>query len=95
MAIERKVDTVSKVTKAAAPKKPTAKKPAASAGRAPGSVSQLRVELAEARRQHALDKLESPATLKQLRRKLARALTRQRQGLVGQTVERAGRKEAS
>lgn len=84
MAIERKVDSSSAtVTKAAAPKKPAAKKPAAD--RAPGSVAQLRAELAEARRQHALEKLESPATLKQLRRKLARALT----------AERAGRKEAA
>lgn len=39
----------------------------------------LRTELAEARRNHALQKLESPATLRTLRRRLARVLTLQSQ----------------
>jgi ribosomal protein L29 len=39
----------------------------------------LRGELAEARRNHALQKLESPATLRTLRRRLARVMTVQSQ----------------
>jgi ribosomal protein L29 len=41
-------------------------------------VDKLRGELAEARRSHALQKLESPAKLRTLRRRLARVLTVQR-----------------
>ncbi len=37
----------------------------------------LRTEIAEAKRNHALQKLESPATLRTLRRRLARVLTLQ------------------
>jgi ribosomal protein L29 len=37
----------------------------------------LRAELAVAKRNHALQKLESPATLRTLRRRLARVLTLQ------------------
>lgn len=79
MAIERKVETKQAVTTAAAPK-PSAK-PAPKAGAT--SVDRLRSDLAEARRQHALEKLESPVTLRKLRKDLARALTAER-ATVGQ-----------
>lgn len=73
MAIER---TAPKATPAAAakPAKPDGKnKPAA-----PSKPDVLRTELAEARREQALGKLDSPAKLRKLRRDLARALTIER-----------------
>lgn len=60
-------------------------KSASSAAASSGTVTQIRAELAAARRDLALQKLDSPATIRQLRKKLARALT----------VERAKTKEAA
>ncbi len=43
-----------------------------------GTVAQIRAELAAARRDLALQKLDSPTTIRSLRKKLARALTVER-----------------
>lgn len=76
MAEERQVTTTSKISKtpaAPAPKKAAAKAPAAA-----GTVARLRSDLSTARRDLALQKLDSPVKIRQLRKDLARALTAER-----------------
>lgn len=73
MAIERKADTSTKVAVTAAPKP----SPAAKSGAVP-KVAQLRADLSAARRDQALQKLDSPAKIRKLRKDLARALTAER-----------------
>jgi ribosomal protein L29 len=73
MAEERKMDTTQKVT-AAEPKKPTAK-PAPKKAAGGNRIATLRADLSAARRDLALNKLDSPAKIRSLRKELARALT--------------------
>lgn len=83
MAIERKADTSTKIAVAGGAPKPakapaaSTRKPAASAG-ATGTtpkIAQVRADLSAARRDLALNKLDSPAKIKMLRKELARLLT--------------------
>ncbi|MSU76307.1 50S ribosomal protein L29 [Patescibacteria group bacterium] len=78
MAVERKVDSKSAITSSDTPKKAPAKtaKPAKATG--PMTPDRIRAELEEARRKHAMEKLESPNIIKKLRKDLARALTAER-----------------
>ena len=84
MAIERKADTSTKIAVAAEPKKPAAKAPvtkqpatAKTATPAATKIAQLRADLSAARRDLALQKLDSPTKIRQLRKDLARALTKE------------------
>ena len=76
--------TTTKAPKEAAAKNPVAKKAEPKVKKTPPAVSPLekeeakvRAELSQARRDHALQKLESPAKLRTLRRQLARVMTAQ------------------
>lgn len=68
--------------------KPKPKKPAKKAPLA--GPDKLRQELQEARFSHSLQKLDSPAKLRTLRRELARALTREKMTPPGNPKENNG-----
>ena len=74
MAIERKADTSTKIAVAAEPKKTATAKTATPAAT---KIAQLRADLSAARRDLALQKLDSPTKIRQLRKDLARALTKE------------------
>lgn len=80
MAVERQVAAPAKVAKVAA--KPAPKQSAAPAAKqaapAAGTVAQIRADLSVARRDLALQKLDSPTKIRALRKDLARALTAER-----------------
>ena len=76
MAIERQADTSTKIAVAAEPKKPAAGR-GATATPAATKIAQLRADLSAARRDLALQKLDSPTKIRQLRKDLARALTKE------------------
>lgn len=71
------MDTSSKVAVAAEPKKAPVKAAKAPAKKGTGGnrIATLRTELSAARRDLALNKLDSPAKIRALRKDLARALT--------------------
>lgn len=94
MAIERQVVAPTTVAKVGAPPAKTdgvttrrsaansqggrPRRRVVSAAASSGTVAQLRVDLAAARRDLALQKLDSPAKIRKLRKDLARALTTER-----------------
>ncbi len=71
------------------PTKQTAAKPATV-----GTVTQLRTDLAAARRDLALEKLSSPTQIRQLRKNLARALTAERAKAIPAKVTAAAKESA-
>lgn len=73
MAIERKADTSTKI--AVAGDQPKAAPKQSAVGTSTSKIAQLRADLSAARRDLALNKLDSPAKIRKLRKDLARALT--------------------